>query len=266
MARATIPIVFLALSLQTFPALRAQPAEPPGFKVAAAAFLRGDSEVALPLLREQAGQGYAPAEYLLALLHLTGNGVPRNEPAAAFWLHRAVLKDYLLAQYELAVMLDEGIGIDADAGVANVLLQHAATSGNASAEKRVRIMGAPPGPDQEELLAAQQMEQINDQAGAFLYRLRVARRGNAQAQYAVGRAYLLGAGAVHHPGKAVEWMRLSAAAGDVRSQLLLGTLLEHGEGVQHDPVEALKWYRAAAQQGDANAAEAARALDKRATP
>jgi TPR repeat protein len=251
-----------ALCLLASPALRAQPSEPPEFRATVEAYLRADYGTALPLLRIQAADGYAPSQYLLALLYLSGDGVPRNEPAAAFWLHKAVLKDHPLSQYELAVMLDEGLGIGTDHAVAKVLLDHAALRGVAVAERRVRIMSAPIGTDKEELEAADRLAALGDKSGAFLHRLRAARLGNAQAQYAVGLAYLFGEGTVRHPDKAVEWLRKVAAAGDVQAQSLLGMLLQTGQGVTHDLHEALEWYRAAAKQGDAAAAESAQVLSR----
>jgi uncharacterized protein len=255
-----------ALYLLIGPRLHAEPAEPPEFHAAADATLRGDYDTALPLLRDQAAEGYPPSQYLLGLLYLTGDGVERNETAAAFWLHKAVLQDYPLAQYQLGVMLDEGLGLDPDEAVARNLLERAELNGNASAENRLRIMRTPVGSDKEELEAANALAAANAQNGAFLHRLRVARRGNTEAQYTVGLAYLSGEGTVRNPDKAVEWIRKVAIAGDMRAQSLLGTLLAHGEGVKHDLREAIEWYRKAAAQGDAQAEAAARALSNKLKP
>ena len=269
MARIALSLATAGLCLLICPILRAEPDapdEPPEFRMAAEASLRGDYRTALPLLREQAAAGYPLSEYLLALLYLNGNGVERNETAAAFWLHKAVLKDYPRAQYQLAVMLDEALGIDADEAVARTLLERAELNGNAAAANRLRIMRTPVGSDKEELEAAEGLAAANAKSGAFLHRLRAARQGNLEAQYAVGLAYLSGAGTVRNPDKAVEWIRKVAVAGDVRAQSLLGTLLAHGEGVKHDRREALEWYRRAARQGDADAEAAARALSDKVKP
>jgi uncharacterized protein len=263
---ARISLSLAVLCLLLCGTLQAQPVEPPEFRAAAEAISRGDYDTALPLLREQATEGYPPSGYLLALLYLVGDGVERNETAAAFWLHKAVLTDYPLAQYQLAVMLDEGLGIDPDEAVATTLLERAALNGNALAENRLRIMRTPVGSDKEELEAADGLAAANAKSGAFLHRLRIARRGNTGAQYAVGLAYLSGGGTARNPDKAVEWIRKAAVAGDVRAQSLLGTLLAHGDGAKHDLREAIEWYRKAAAQGDAEAEAAARALASKVKP
>jgi uncharacterized protein len=259
-ARIAVWILSAALCLLTCRSLCAQPPAPGEFEEAFDAFLREDYAAALPALRELSERGDPPSQYLLALIYLSGSSVARNEMAAAFWLHRAVIRDYPPAQYQLAVMLDEGLGIGEDSAVARTLLEHAALREDASAQHRLKIMNTPPGTDQEELRAATRLHELNDESGAFLHRLRLARRGNLEAQRAVGLAYLFGEGAVRNPDKALEWLRKAGAAGDVRSQALLGTLLQHGKDVKHDPREALEWLRKAAQQGDQDAAETAQAL------
>lgn len=263
MARIALSILAAMLCLLACGTLRAQPEEPPEFREAFDAYFRGDYTSSLPVLRELSERGHPPSQYLLALIYLTGSTVPRNETAAAFWLHRAVIRDYPLAQYQLAVMLDEGLGMGEDGAVARTLLEHAALREDASAQHRLKIMNAPLGTDREELQAAERLHQQKDEGGAFLHRLRVARRGNVEAEHAVGLAYLFGDGAVRNPDKALEWLRKAGTAGNVRSQALLGTLLEHGEGVKHDLREALEWQRKAAQQGDESAAEAARVLSRK---
>jgi TPR repeat protein len=259
-ARVAVWILSLALCLLAWRPLCAQPSASAEFEEAVDAFMRGDYAGALPTLRELSERGDPPSQYLLAVIYLNGSSVARNEMAAAFWLHRAVLRDYAPAQYQLAVMLDEGLGIGEDRAVARILLEHAALREDASAQHRLKIENTPLGSDEEELQAAERLHALNDESGAFLHRLRLARRGNLEAQHAVGLAYLFGDGTVRNADKALEWLRKAGAAGNMRSQALLGTLLQHGEDVKHDPREALDWLRKAAQQGDQNAAQAAKAL------
>jgi len=259
-ARCAISLAAVTLCLLAGSALLAQASEPLEFRATFEAYSRSDYVTALPPLRAQAAEGYAPSQFLLAQLYLTGSGVPRNEAAAAFWLHKALLQDHSASQYQLAVMLDEGLGIGADSAVAGILLNHAALRGDRDAQKRLLIMYAAPISDEEELKTAARLAAHDDNGGAFLHRLRAARHGNTQAEYAVGLAYLQGQGAVRSPDKAVEWLRKAAAAGDVRAQSQVATLLETGDGVTHDLDEALEWYRAAAKQGHAGAAESARVL------
>lgn len=58
-----------------------------------------------------AKDGYAPAQFRLAMLHLAGLGVPENGRQAAYWLEKAAQQDDVGAQYMLAKLYIEGIGV-----------------------------------------------------------------------------------------------------------------------------------------------------------
>ena len=252
-----------ALALLSSSVALAQETDGEELRDAVQAYVKGDYEQALPTLRDRSELGDPQAQYLLALLYLNGDGVKRNESAAAFWLHKAVLQDHAPALYQLGVMLDEGLGINADQSVGRRLLERAAARDDAPAARRLRIMQSPAESDQAELKKAEDLLGLDDQSSAFLYLLRVARRGSADAQYLTGVAYLAGEGTSRNPDKALEWLRRAGDAGHRAAQARLGELLERGEEVRHDLRQALDWYRKAADQGDQDAAEAARALSKR---
>lgn len=80
-----------------------------------------------------------------------------------------------------------------------------------------------------------------------------AEQGDAEAQYNLGRRYLLGEGVEKNPAEAVKWWRKAAEQGLAEAQFRLGGCYDRGEGVPKDELEAVKWIRKAAEQGQAAA-------------
>jgi TPR repeat protein len=85
---------------------------------------------------------------------------------------------------------------------------------------------------------------------------KAAAQGDANAQYALGRAYADSQGASPQDYKqAVTYYKMAAAQGLVLAQAELGNLYAKGQGVAQDYTEAVNWYRKAANQGVAAAQE-----------
>lgn len=80
-----------------------------------------------------------------------------------------------------------------------------------------------------------------------------AERGDAKAQYALGRSYFVGRGVAKDLVEAAAWFRKSAEQGCADAQVALGTCYEEGTGVEQDAVQAAAWYRKSAKQGEPNA-------------
>jgi uncharacterized protein len=62
-----------------------------------------------------------------------------------------------------------------------------------------------------------------------------------EAQYQLGRLYLLGTGAPKDPMQAARWLRLAANKGEYRAQATLGAMLFKGEEVQRQAALGLFW-------------------------
>jgi len=75
--------------------------------------------------------------------------------------------------------------------------------------------------------------------------------GNAEAQYAIGKAYAKGEGVTRDLKKAVDYYRKAADQGNAKAQTNLGVLYANGEGVEKDEQVAIGLFRKAAVQGDA---------------
>ena len=80
-----------------------------------------------------------------------------------------------------------------------------------------------------------------------------AEKGDASAQFNLGRCYFYGQGVAKDEVEAVKWYRKAADQGNARAQSNLGFCYAKGTGIAKDEVEAVKWYRKAADQGNARA-------------
>lgn len=81
----------------------------------------------------------------------------------------------------------------------------------------------------------------------------LAEKGNAKAQYQLGKMLNLGQGVPPDKKEAAKWFHLAAQQGLAEAQGALGYLCLVGEGVSQNSDLALEWTRKAAQQGDATA-------------
>ena len=82
------------------------------------------------------------------------------------------------------------------------------------------------------------------------YRL-AAEKGDAQAQFNLGRLYQDGQGVPQNYAEAMKWHRLAAEQGDASAQNSLGVMYHNGQGVAQNYADAMKWYRLSAEQGNA---------------
>jgi uncharacterized protein len=79
-----------------------------------------------------------------------------------------------------------------------------------------------------------------------------AKRGDALAEFFLGRAYFQGKDVAQDYGKAAELFRRAAEQGNAQAQNDLGVMFENGFGVERDAIEAANWFTRSAEQGDAN--------------
>lgn len=92
-----------------------------------------------------------------------------------------------------------------------------------------------------------------DDTKAFELFQKAAEQGNAKAQHNLASMYLDGRGVTKDETEAVKWYRKSAEQGTALAQSTLGSMLAAGKGVKKDCKEAAQWLEKAAAQGDANA-------------
>jgi hypothetical protein len=84
----------------------------------------------------------------------------------------------------------------------------------------------------------------------------LADKGDANAEYELGRMYLWGRGVPKDYAQADYWYQKAAAQGSAKAEYTIGNLYYYGDGVVQSYSDALVWYRKAADQGDAMAEHA----------
>ena len=84
----------------------------------------------------------------------------------------------------------------------------------------------------------------------------LAERGNADAQFHLGRMYNKGEGLRQSHREAAKWFRRAAERGHAASQLYLGVLYATGNGVIQDYVLAHMWFNLSSANGEKGAAQA----------
>src|SRR5262245_60751349 len=80
-----------------------------------------------------------------------------------------------------------------------------------------------------------------------------AAKGEAAAQFELGRRYTVGEGVTKDHAVALPWYLKAAGQGHAKAQVGLGSAYAHGFGVKQDWAESIRWYRLAAGQGDTTA-------------
>ena len=70
-----------------------------------------DEAEAIWWIRNSAQRSYAPAQYLLATLYQEGRGVEQSYDEAVFWFRTAASREHGGAQYRLSQMYADGIGV-----------------------------------------------------------------------------------------------------------------------------------------------------------
>ena len=78
--------------------------------------------------------------------------------------------------------------------------------------------------------------------------LKIARKGDAKAQYSLGHMYDRGEGVSKDYKEAVRWFQLSAAQGYAPAQHNLGVMYAMGQSVPQDDIQAYMWLSLATLQ------------------
>jgi uncharacterized protein len=265
-------------------------------------YLRGsgivkDFSEAAKSLRLAAEHGHVKAQYEMGLLCLTGDGVAKDYTAAAGWLRMAAEHGLADAQFCLGLLLRAGDGLPKDPDEAAKWLRMAAEQDHRPAKYALErlfenSLSADPAaaPSVPQVVATMAVPLTTPPAGSpkesgkRLTRLfKLAEKGDADAQYELGRTYATGDGVTMDYGETLKWFRKAARQGhkEAKRQLLktvegLSKLADHGVdglvklaaqgdswvetllgyrylegiGVIKDHGQALKWFRKAAEQSE----------------
>jgi TPR repeat protein len=178
------------------------------FRSGTQALRQGKTEQALTELEYAAEQGVPGAIWKLGRMYADGDGVNMNKARAYDYFRR------------LTTMHG-----DDSAGTPN-----ARYLANAFVTLGLYHLDGIPGTLKADANVAREM-----------FRYAAAYYADPEAQYYLGRLYLLGKGASKDAIQAARWLRLSANKGDHRAQALLGGMLFKGEEVSRQAALGLFW-------------------------
>jgi hypothetical protein len=103
---------------------------------------RGEFQAAINEFKPLVAEGYAPAQYQMALIHQNGYSVPRDAMKALELFKLSAAQNYPDAQFELALLYTEGKVVKKDLTKAFTLTDKAAQKGLASAQFNLAVMYA----------------------------------------------------------------------------------------------------------------------------
>ena len=204
------------------------------------AFQRGEFTAAIAEWTPLAEAGHPLAQYNLGVIYDSGLGVGRDVPAALRWWTAAAEKGLAEARHNLALLHAERAddGIDADGYVlARQWLQQAADGGFVPSQYTLGKM------------YADGVGVEVDAGRGFALILRAGEAGLVQAQYNLGKMYRDGEGVAADPAEGNRWWRLAAERGYAKAQDHLAESYARGRGIAQDDVVALAWSMVAARSG-----------------
>ena len=189
---------------------------------------------ALAELRREADGGDALAQYRLAGICATGDGVAQDVPAALGWCSKAAEQGLAEAEYNLGLIHAQGLGVPDDQAEAASWFRRAADHGHPAAQFEMGVR-----------YATGNGVPRDDREAACWYR-QAAERGHAAAQFNLGVRHGQGRGVDASDSLAAWWYRQAADQGHAAAQFNLGIRHAHGDGVPQDLVEAYWWVHLAA--------------------
>ncbi len=214
------------------------------------------SAEAIGELRAKAEAGDAGAQLALGQAYEDGNGLARNDDAAARWYRKAAEQGNPAAQNNLGIMYRLGHGVDQDKAEAIRWYQKAAKQGYASAYFNLGAAyynGDGVRSDVERACAWFTLAESagNDAGRGALQRLRTEMSNEAMADCHAAAGELLADGKelTPNPPEAVRWYRKAAEADNPAAEWKLGEFYWKGFGVEANQVLAAQWRQKALKHG-----------------
>ena len=162
---------------------------------------RGEFKAAIaefePLLAEQ----YSPAQYQMALIHLNGWGVKKDEQKAFDLMSKSAAQSYPDALFSLSIMYSEGEVVKKDEKLAFTLMEKAANKKLASAQYNLGVM-----------YAQGKGTHLNSAKAASWYE-KAAKQNYALAQFNLALMYYEGKGVKKSTEMSYVWNIIAAKSG-----------------------------------------------------
>jgi TPR repeat protein len=212
---------------------------------------KGNATEAATWFRKAATRGFAEAQYRLAGMLNEGLGLVKNPTEAFFWYSEAADQGHPGGQEGLAIAYLNGAGV---------------ARNEAEGVQWLRRAASQQWPWSEYLLGMASRYgwgglPRQDEEAVRLFRL-AADHQVVAAKYRLGVAHALGEGVPRDAAQAVRWYREAAERGHAKAEYALGAAYERGIGVELDISEARRWYQKAAEQDAPEAKDRLKVLDR----
>ena len=196
-----------------------------------------DTGKALKWLLAASERGDEGSQSRVISIYATGRGIPKDlaraEELAATWA--SVNPEKMV---KLANVYGEGEdGIPQDKEKAKIWLDRSAVTGSAKIIMEVAWQ------------YSRGKVVTEDKRAALLLYLRLAEKGNAEAQDSLGNMYF-SKGSHHDVKKGAYWFQKAAEQGYIDAQVSLGNAYIDGEGVPKNSAKGVEWLNKAASQGN----------------
>lgn len=207
----------------------------------------GEFAEAITNFQPAAEGGNAEAQYHLGQMFDKGEGVTKDEAAAAGWFRKAADQGHAGAELSFSFALSLGEGVEKNSDLSLEMEMRAAYHGNDMAQY---FMGD----------YYRDNDENKNPKKAFYWYKKSAEQGNFLAQFSLAEMLASGNGVKRNRAEAVIWFRKSADQDWGDAQYRLGEMLENGWGCRKDLKAAKQWYRKAAAHDHADAQKALRRL------
>ena len=194
-------------------------------------------EAEIKNIKNKSEQGYAPAQFQLALMYYQVEGTEESEEKAFYWFQESAIQGYAPAQFQLAWMYYKGEGTEEIKEKAFYWFQESAIQGYVQAQYMLALM----------YYKVEGTEEIKEKA--FYWFQESAIQGSVQAQYMLAWMYYKGVGTEEIKEKAFYWFQESAIQGYAPAQYMLAWMYYKGEGTEEIKEKAFYWFQESAIQG-----------------
>ena len=196
-----------------------------------------DYEKGFPITLKLAISGNTEAQYNLAVMYEEGQGVEVNLKEAVFWYQKSAQSGFPLAENNLGRMYQYGYGVEQSYTKAFMWYSKAVEQGNITAKNNLA------------LLYDKGLGVDKDAHKAFSLYYENAEANDAQAQNSVGASYINGDGVAQSTQNAIYWFEKAAKQGNRLSQYNLGLIYGNGMDVIKDENKAMYWLTLSAKNG-----------------
>jgi TPR repeat protein len=197
-----------------------------------------------------AATGNAEAHFNLAILFEDGLGVEVDMDRAIAHYLEAARGGNRNAQYRVGLLHAVGSKAPRDLALARKWLRAAADQGDEDASALLNVLDGPArNPREQDILEAETLQASREYAAAAEIWQRLANAGDARARTRLAWMHEAGQGVPRDLAEAARLFRRSAEEGDAEAQYALAVMLETGKGQPRDPSAARAWLERAAAGG-----------------